>query len=60
MSTHRHTATRNPASGWSPARSTDRDHRVVLAVLLLAGLFMTAAGLVRRRRRLCPAYPFRA
>ena len=44
MSAHGHTATTNPASGWSPGRPTDQGRRFVLAVLLLAGLFMTAAG----------------
>jgi PPOX class probable F420-dependent enzyme len=45
MSTHGHTTTNNPTGGWSPARSTDRGRRFVLAVTLLAGLFMTAAGM---------------
>ena len=45
MSTHSHTTIRNPTGGWSPTRSTDRGRRFVLAVTLLAGLFMTAAGL---------------
>jgi PPOX class probable F420-dependent enzyme len=44
MSTHGHTAAMNPASGWPPGRPTDQGRRFVLAVLLLAGLFMTAAG----------------
>jgi hypothetical protein len=44
MSTHGHTAIRNPTGGWSPARPMDRGRRFVLAVTLLAGLFMTAAG----------------
>ncbi|HET6751585.1 MAG TPA: PPOX class F420-dependent oxidoreductase, partial [Actinomycetes bacterium] len=45
MSTHSHTTIRNPTGGWSPARSTDRGRRFVLAVTLLAGLFMTAVGM---------------
>src|SRR4029453_4121130 len=44
MSTHSHTTIRNPTGEWSPARSTDPGRRFVLAVTLLAGLFMTAAG----------------
>jgi PPOX class probable F420-dependent enzyme len=44
MSTHGHTTIKNPTGGWSPARPTDRGRRFVLAVILLAGLFMTAAG----------------
>jgi PPOX class probable F420-dependent enzyme len=44
MSTHGHTTITNPTSEWSPARPTDRGRRFVLAVTLLAGLFMTAAG----------------
>ena len=44
MSIHGHTTRRSPTSGWSPARATDRGRRFVLAVTLLAGLFMTAAG----------------
>jgi PPOX class probable F420-dependent enzyme len=44
MSTHDHTTISNPTSGWSPAVPTDRGRRFVLAVTLLAGLFMTAAG----------------
>src|SRR5919106_6807797 len=45
MSTHSHTTIRNPTGGWSPTRSTDRGRRLVVAVTLVAGLFMTAAGL---------------
>ena len=45
MSPHSHTTIKNPSGGWSPARSTDRARRFVLTVTLLAGLFMTAAGL---------------
>jgi PPOX class probable F420-dependent enzyme len=45
MSTHGHTTIKNPTGGWSPARSTDRGRRFVLAVTGLAGLFMTAAGM---------------
>jgi hypothetical protein len=44
MSTHGHTASRNPTGGWSPARPMDRGRRVVLTVTGLAGLVMTAAG----------------
>ena len=44
MSTHGHTTIRNPTGGWSPARPMDRGRRFILAVTLLAGLFMTAAG----------------
>jgi PPOX class probable F420-dependent enzyme len=44
MSTHSHTTIRNPTDGWSPAPAMDRGRRFVLAVTLLAGLFMTAAG----------------
>ncbi len=44
MSTHSHTTIRNPTGGWSPARPMDRGRRFVLAVTLVAGLFMTAAG----------------
>src|SRR5215207_3169240 len=45
MSTHSHTTIRNPTGGWSPARSMDRGRRFVLTVTLLAGLFMTTAGM---------------
>ena len=45
MSPHSHTTIKNPTGGWSPARSTDRARRFVLTVTLLAGLFMTAAGM---------------
>jgi PPOX class probable F420-dependent enzyme len=45
MSTHSHTTIKNPTGGWSTDRSTDRGRRFVLAVTLLAGLFMTAAGM---------------
>jgi hypothetical protein len=45
MSPHSHTTIQNPTGGWSPARPTDRGRRFVLAVTLLAGLFMTAAGM---------------
>src|SRR5215207_1442300 len=45
MSTHSDTTIKNPTGGWSPARSTDRGRRFVLTVTLLAGLFMTAAGM---------------
>jgi PPOX class probable F420-dependent enzyme len=44
MSTHSHTTIRNPTGGWSPAPAMDRGRRFVLAVTLLAGLFMTTAG----------------
>jgi hypothetical protein len=44
MSTHSHTTIRNPTGGWSPAPAMDRGRRYVLAVTLLAGLFMTTAG----------------
>jgi PPOX class probable F420-dependent enzyme len=44
MSTQRHTTIRNPTGEWSPARPMDQGRRFVLAVTLLAGLFMTAAG----------------
>jgi PPOX class probable F420-dependent enzyme len=44
MSTHGHTTIRNPTSKWSPPRPMDRGRRFVLAVTLLTGLFMTAAG----------------
>ena len=44
MSTRSHTTITNPTGGWSPARPMDRGRRFVLAVTLLAGLFMTAAG----------------
>jgi PPOX class probable F420-dependent enzyme len=44
MSTHGHKNINKPPGGWSSARPTDRGHRFVLAVILLAGLFMTAAG----------------
>jgi PPOX class probable F420-dependent enzyme len=42
MSTHGHTTIGNPTS--RPALAMDRGRRFVLAVTLLAGLFMTAAG----------------
>ena len=45
MSPHGHTAIRNPTSG--PALAMDRGRRFVLAVTLVAGLFMTAAGFPR-------------
>jgi PPOX class probable F420-dependent enzyme len=45
MSTYGHTTIQNPTGGWSPPRPMDRGRRFVLAVTLLAGLFMTAAGL---------------
>jgi PPOX class probable F420-dependent enzyme len=45
MSTHSQTTIKNPPGGWSLVRSMDRGRRFVLAVTLLAGLFMTAAGL---------------
>jgi PPOX class probable F420-dependent enzyme len=44
MSTDSHTTIRKPTSGWSPAVPTVWGRRFVLAVTLLAGLFMTAAG----------------
>ena len=44
MSTHGHTTIKNPTGEWSPALPMDRSRRFVLAVTLLAGLFMTAAG----------------
>jgi PPOX class probable F420-dependent enzyme len=44
MSTHGHTTIKNPTSKWSPPRPMDRGRRFVLAVTLLAGLFMSAAG----------------
>src|SRR5215213_11556031 len=37
-------AINKPAGGWSPARQMDWVCRFVLAVTMLAGLFMTAAG----------------
>jgi hypothetical protein len=37
-------AINKPAGGWSPARQMDWGSRFVLAVTMLAGLFMTAAG----------------
>jgi hypothetical protein len=37
-------ASSEPPGGWSSARPTDRSRRFVLAVILLAGLFITAAG----------------
>jgi PPOX class probable F420-dependent enzyme len=43
MSTHGHTTIRNPTS--RPALAMDRGRGLVLIVTLLAGLFMTAAGL---------------
>jgi len=43
MSTHGHTTIRNPTS--RPALAMDRGRGLVLTVTLLAGLFMTAAGL---------------
>ena len=42
MSTHGHTTIGNPTS--RPALAMDRGRGFVLAVTLLAGLFMTAAG----------------
>jgi PPOX class probable F420-dependent enzyme len=67
MSTHSDTTIKNPTGGWSPVRSMDRGRRFVLTVTLVAGLFMTAAGVVallapgvvRRRRRLPPPSPLR-
>jgi PPOX class probable F420-dependent enzyme len=44
MSTHGHTTIKKPTSRWSPPLAMDRGRRFVLAVTLLAGLFMTAAG----------------
>jgi PPOX class probable F420-dependent enzyme len=44
MSTHGHTTIGNPTSKWSPPRPIDRGRGFVRAVTLLAGLFMTAAG----------------
>jgi PPOX class probable F420-dependent enzyme len=44
MSTHGNTTIGNPTDGWSPPPAMDRGRRFVLAVTLLAGLFMTAAG----------------
>src|SRR5215211_6537164 len=43
MSTHGHTTIRNPTS--RPALAMDRGRGLVLTVTLLAGLFMTAAGM---------------
>jgi hypothetical protein len=37
-------AINKPTGGWSPARPMDWGSRFVLIVALLAGLFMTAAG----------------
>jgi hypothetical protein len=37
-------AINKPIGGWSPARPMDWGSRFVLIVTLLAGLFMTAAG----------------
>jgi PPOX class probable F420-dependent enzyme len=45
MSTHGHTTITNPTGRWPPAVAVDRGRRVVLAVTLLAGLFMTTAGM---------------
>jgi PPOX class probable F420-dependent enzyme len=45
MSPHGHTTISNPTGGWSPTLPMDRGRRFVLTVTLLAGLFMTAAGL---------------
>jgi PPOX class probable F420-dependent enzyme len=45
MSPHGHTTIGNPTHRWSPAPAMDRGRRFVLAVTLLAGLFMTAAGM---------------
>jgi len=45
MSTHSQTTIRNPTGGWLLARPMDWGRRFVLAVTLVAGLFMTAAGL---------------
>jgi hypothetical protein len=44
MSTYGHTTIQNPTGGWSPPRPMDRGRGFVLAVTLLAGLFMTAAA----------------
>jgi PPOX class probable F420-dependent enzyme len=43
MSTHGHTTINKPTGQWSPPRPMDRG-RLVLAVTLLAGLFMTAVA----------------
>jgi PPOX class probable F420-dependent enzyme len=43
MSTHGHTTINKPTGKWSPPRPMDRG-RLVLAVTLLAGLFMTAVA----------------
>jgi PPOX class probable F420-dependent enzyme len=45
MSTHGHISINEPTNGWSPTLPMDRGRRFVLAVTLLAGLFMTAAGM---------------
>jgi hypothetical protein len=45
MSIHSHTTIGNLASKWSPRQPTHWGSRFVLAVTLLAGLFMTASGL---------------
>jgi PPOX class probable F420-dependent enzyme len=44
MSTHGHTTIGNPTSKWSPPAADRSGPRLVRAVTLLAGLFMTAAG----------------
>jgi PPOX class probable F420-dependent enzyme len=44
MSTHGHTTISDPTGRLAPAAPTDWGRRFVLAVTLLAGLFMTAAG----------------
>jgi PPOX class probable F420-dependent enzyme len=44
MTPHGHTTIKNPTGEWSPALPMDRSRRFVLAVTLLAGLFMTTAG----------------
>jgi len=44
MTPHGHTTIKNPTGEWSPALPMDRSRRFVLVVTLLAGLFMTTAG----------------
>jgi hypothetical protein len=44
MTPHGHTTIKNPTGEWSPALPMDRSRRFVLAVTLLAGLFMTTVG----------------
>src|SRR5215207_563954 len=60
-------AINKPAGGWSPARPMDWGSRFVLVLTMLAGLFMTAAGVAAllapswfaRRRRVPPTHSLR-